>query len=90
MGIERYFNDLYLNQQLASDVVYAREDYIARAITQSFWVNPGNGVCGIGANPISYSAGACVRDAVDSTCNYNIVRAQPPLRVLLLTLYGRR
>ncbi len=92
MGVERSFTDNYLGT-LQSDVVYAREDYIARAIAQSFFINPAGSSCPPNApqfNPCpgtdSGSPAPCVRNAVDSSGtngNYNIVRGAPPTALVI-------
>lgn len=92
VGYERNLADGYLGT-VTSEVVYAREDYIARAIKQSFFTNdilaP---VCPGGPTPFPADqlGKLCTRDAVDTTCSYNIVRRQaatfvPSVRDFLVT-----
>jgi len=83
VGVERAFTDNYLGT-LQSDVVYAREDYIARAIAQSFFINPAGSFCPPNADQKvpcpgtdSGSPAPCQRNSMDSSGtngNYNIVR----------------
>ncbi len=82
VGVERAFTDNYLGT-LQSDVVYAREDYIARAIAQSFFINPAGSQCPPSSGNVcpgsnnGQNAAPCQRNSVDSSGtngNYNIVR----------------
>jgi hypothetical protein len=76
VGYERYLPDGYLGTA-ASEVVYAREDYIARAIKQSFFIND-NLDPGCRGGPTPFPADQlgklCTPDQVDTTCSFNIVR----------------